>query len=458
MKRINVWKLIKDLVRAFMRSNPSPTPNPEPPPPPTPPHTDPDPAPAPTFGVVTTERRAFADSRGLFNAIGASLFWALWGERHDQERLESRNISVLAGRVDYVRILAMVGSETWSDRVIDPRAPDYWQVVDALFTRLRAAQLRAHVTIFADAQVMMPSALEREHFAASWASHIHRLYRQDVIFVEVANEYWQNGVGRHELRRLGDILKGSGVPVALSAPTEDDVCGVYGGWDGIATLHYDRDTSRTDGPYRPIRQPWGYPGEYMERERYTGPMPDVAVNSEPIGPESSVASELSPERIALAVASTFISGNAGYCFHTGAGIRGGGAADLARGRKSNLDEYDVSYWLGIDTAAMFLVPGQANGARQNAQWSTMPWNGSQYAVERGDLVRAQASIVGDELRAVFIGTARPHTITLRQPLRQCTLIEPVSGDVVERFEDLSAGDTIEIPGHREGLFLHALIG
>src|SRR5512145_794541 len=83
-------------------------------------------------GRVRADRGVLVDDRGPFLAIGASLFWALWGERHDPDRLD-RNLAWLAQReFDYVRILAMVGSETWSDRVIDPGAKDYWAVVDRL--------------------------------------------------------------------------------------------------------------------------------------------------------------------------------------------------------------------------------------------------------------------------------------------------------------------------------------
>jgi hypothetical protein len=460
--RINFRKIFLDILRAIFRPSPpppppepDPEPEPEPPPPPVP-----EPIPNPPYGrrgVVRTEGRAFADDGGQFNAIGATLFWALWGERHDPDRLEYRNLAIVAPRVDYIRILAMVGSESWRDRVIDPNAPDYWDVVDRLFARLRRHGLRAQVTVFADAQVMMPNRGDQVVFATEWATRIRERYRTQVMFVEVANEYWQNGVGREDLYVLGDILQTSGVPVALSAPTEDDVCGIYGLWDGIATLHYDRDISKSDGPYRPIRQPWGYSSEYMERERYHGRMPDVAVNNEPIGPESSVASEDNPARIALAAAATFIAGNAAYCFHAGAGIRGGGIGDLERGRKSNLDEYSRDFWAGLHNVRLTVRDGIANGRRENAQWSTMPWDGSQTAVERGALVRAYASIVnGVSTTAVFIGTKQRHDITLRHRM-SFSVIDPISGDFVVIANKADAGTVVTIPGGHEGLILFGVI-
>src|SRR5690606_20413731 len=81
---------------------------------------DPTPAQSPGQGRVHLDGHAFADDGGPFNALGASLFWALWGERHDPERLDANLAHLAAHDVDYVRILAMVGARTWEDRVIDP--------------------------------------------------------------------------------------------------------------------------------------------------------------------------------------------------------------------------------------------------------------------------------------------------------------------------------------------------
>ena len=93
----------------------------------------------PTGGRVRADRGVLVDDRGPFLAMGASLFWALWGERHDPDRLD-RNLVWLAQReFNYVRMFAMVGSETWRDRAIDPGAADYWTIVDRLFA---AAELR----------------------------------------------------------------------------------------------------------------------------------------------------------------------------------------------------------------------------------------------------------------------------------------------------------------------------
>lgn len=102
-------------------------------------------------GPVRLDGRAFADDSGPFNALGVSLFWALWAEKHAPERLDATLAFLARHGVDYVRILAMVGAPSWEDRVIDPAWPDYWETVDAFFERLGRHDLRAQVTLFADA-------------------------------------------------------------------------------------------------------------------------------------------------------------------------------------------------------------------------------------------------------------------------------------------------------------------
>jgi hypothetical protein len=154
-------------------------------------------------GRVRLVNRSLADDRGPWLPLGASLFWALWAERHDPERLD-RNLAWLAERgVDYVRVLGMVGSESWSDRRIDPRDAEYWATVDRLFERLGRHGLRAQVTIFADAQAMMPRRTDRRAFVEAWAARAEK-HRPRLLLVEIANEYSQNGLEDvAELRALG---------------------------------------------------------------------------------------------------------------------------------------------------------------------------------------------------------------------------------------------------------------
>ena len=88
--------------------------------------------PRPT-GRVRLDSRVFADDRGSFLGLGASLFWAPWGYRHDAGRLE-RDLDWLSRHdFDYVRVLGMVGAQPfWTGREIDPEWADYWDVMAGL--------------------------------------------------------------------------------------------------------------------------------------------------------------------------------------------------------------------------------------------------------------------------------------------------------------------------------------
>lgn len=405
-------------------------------------------------GPVRLEGRALADAAGPWNALGATLFWALWGERHDPARLEANLAYLAAHRVDYVRILGMVGSESWADRAIDPAASDYWAMVDRLFDRLDRHGLRAQVTIFADAQHVMPDATARRQFAAAWADHANR-HREQIVAIEIANEYWQNGFGgpdgTEHLRALGtQVAAATAIPVALSSATgvPGDWCRLYAGAAGIdvATVHYDRNTGPPDGPWGPVRQPWRYPAGFDDACR--GRLPAAVISNEPIGPQSSVAADDDPRRLALAYATTFISGGAAYVFHAGPGIRGGGAADAARGRAANFFDLAAASLNAIQSVAAILPPGLANWTREDAPGASAPWDGIDEAMARGDLLAAHAASSGEQFVAVLLDVVRPHAVVARRAMR-FALIDPANGATIAEVS-LPRGAAWTVPAHLPG--------
>jgi hypothetical protein len=67
-------------------------------------------------------------------------------------------------------------------------------------------------------------------------------------------------------------------------------------------------------------------------------LPDVAANGEPVGPQSSVASESDPLHVLTGAAVTFTAGLPIYVWHTGPGVRGGGKSDRALKRSASLSD------------------------------------------------------------------------------------------------------------------------
>jgi len=376
-------------------------------------------------GRVHAAHHAVVDDGGPFCALGASLFWLQWGYLNDRPRLE-QNLAFLAKYgVDYVRALGTVG---WPDRTIDPTAPG-WAEACAAVTDLAYVQgLRVQWTVFGGIEDC-PTERDQERVIDAMIAMSHG--REHKIFAfEVANEGFATGFpgdeGRERLRRLGDRLR-AGVPhiVALTAPTDDAVCRMYRDWHGgAATIHFDRD-DRSDRGWRFVRQPWGWPDEYRARESYNGALPDICFNNEPKGPQSSVSQTDDPMLLQFAYLDTFIAGVGAYVLHTGAGVQGGGAADMARGRVANLWETpNIDAILSAHQAIRRVLPGDlANWSRQNAQWQAFPFDGLAQAVADGRIVRSHAAINGADcwldilgLQAPVVGTAkRDLTITAIDP-------------------------------------------
>ena len=400
-----------------------------------------------TPAAVHLEGRALADAGGPFPALGATLFWGLWGEAHDSSRLDA-NLRWLAGSgVDYVRILAMVGGESWEDRPVNPSAPDYWAVVDRFLARLERHHLRAQVTIFAGAQAMMPDPSRRREFARLWAERVER-EPDRFLFLEVANEHYKNGIEDvAELRALGVLIAArTNLLVALSAPAHGRACEVYAGAGAdLATIHYPRDVGGDS--WKAVRQPWTYPGEYDDG--CPGQLP-VAVNNEPIGPRSSVADDDDPLRLVLSYVTTFVSGNAAYVVHAGAGVRGGGRADRERGRQSNLfgvPRLDVAL-AGIAALRRHLPPDLANWQRLAPADDGFLLDGVTAAVDRGDLVGAYAASHGGRFVAVVLGLRRAVTVTARRNV-QADVLDPLTGNVI-RTLTARAGETLTLEPRAPG--------
>ena len=396
-------------------------------------------------GRVRADRGVLVDDRGPFLAIGASLFWALWGERHDPDRLD-RNLAWLAQReFDYVRIFAMVGSDTWRDRVIDPRAADYWAVVDRLFTRIARHGLRAQVTVFADAQVMMPDQPSRQRFAEAWANYAET-HASQVLLIETANEYQLNGFDAEEVRaltrRMNDrtaVLVAASTPPGLWPQVDPDRAGpderatiaewetLYSG--GVAdalTFHADRDTGKAGGAWRPVRELW-------KLQYAGGGVPRLWINNEPIGPQSSVAEDDDPVRLAMSAAMSWVSGMAAYTLHTGAGVRGGGSADRDLGRAANLWEVP-----NIDEATRMLRGVRRALPATVPNWQRVNWNRPEHPCTitreqaEQDLSAHVAARQGARFVIASFGMAKPvdcvarHAFTLQVWLPPFTAAKPLA--------------------------------
>ncbi len=280
--------------------------------------------------VVRLQGKSFWDNRGPLLGLGASYFQALRHAKYDRTRLKG-NLALLASKgFNYVRILSMVswdgleiapvGFTNRSGRAV-PAWPDYWRQFRDVLDLAARHGLRAEVTIFADAQYVMPDRATRQsHLDAVLANLAGREHQ--ILYLEVANEAWQNGFpgaqGVADLRAFTQHLAGrTSVPVAITSnddTSDEGIIALYrGSAADLATVHFSRDTRTVEGGWLPVRDPYR-----------AGNLPGVppVISNEPIGPGSSVSSESDPIKLCAAAVFAYLANLPAYVYHSRAGVYG----------------------------------------------------------------------------------------------------------------------------------------
>ncbi|MBN1853879.1 MAG: hypothetical protein JW829_14190 [Pirellulales bacterium] len=338
--------------------------------------------------LVRLAGTTFCDNDGPFLGLGVSYFQALRRAKYDHARLSS-DLALLAEKgFNYVRILSMVN---WDGLEIAPVSftnsagkpvegwPDYWQQFRDMIDLVAQHGLRTEVTIFADAQYVMPEKFARlAHMDGILANIAGREHK--IIYLEVANEAWQNGFpgdqGVADLREFTKYLADrTAVPVAITSNHQAGDAGIVSLYHDsaadLATIHFSRDLRTIEGGWLPVRDCY--------RSANLPGMPPVSSN-EPIGPGSSVASENDPIKLCSAAAFAYIANLPAYVYHSRAGVYGYANCCPPSGEEdrfedtaginayrylSRLLQPDLAGWArndGIEPSAPFTVfcKGQAN--------------------------------------------------------------------------------------------------
>lgn len=340
------------------------------------------PAPA---GRVRLCGQSLCDAEGPFLGLGASYFQALRHARQDPALL-GRNLALLSGHgFNYVRILTMVN---WDGLEIAPvtftnRAghhvdawPDYWQRFRELLDLAARHRVRVEITVFADAQYVMPSRAARLAHLDGILSNLAGREHQ-VLHLEVANEAWQNGfpgrAGTEDLRAFArHLAERTDVLVAITSNddiTDEGIRSLHrDSAADLATVHFSRDIRTPERHWLPVR-------DCYRAGRLPG-VPPVSSN-EPIGPGASVNSESDPLRLCAAAVFAYLAGLPSYVFHSSAGV-------YARDRfeeTPGIDAFrhlrvllpaDVSSWErsdGLEPSAPFTV---YCGGQPDRYWPDVP--------------------------------------------------------------------------------------
>ena len=400
---------------------------------------------APRHGIVRVAARTFVDDDGPYLAVGASLFWAVYGYQQDRARLEQNLTFLAANGVDYVRVLAVVGPDGWTDRTVDPRAAG-WDAAIAGTTDLIAAHgLRVEWTIFGGID-STPTAADRlavvDRFLAAIAGR-----EPAVQHIELVNEFFATFDVIDPVRELRDlarhVVQQTVVPVAISAPADlgDGAVALYrDSAASVMTVHLDRNVTGEGGMWRPVRQA-------------RDPMlvwPGAWTSNEPIGPQSSVVQDDDPLRLTMSAAITWLCNGAGYVLHTGAGIRGGGLEDRAIGRVANVSEVaHVDETLAGIGAVRKILPADLpnwtfHNANRNFPRHPFDTNPLVSLIERGQLLRAFAATFGDG-RFVVMPLLAQAPVPFTAPFAmRFDVHDPMTGAIRESRE-LAARETYTMP-------------
>ena len=286
--------------------------------------------PAASTGRVSLQGRVLRDDTGPFLGLGATYFQALRHAKFDRPRLE-KNLALLSSRgFNYIRVLSMV---SWDGLEIAPVSftnrqrrlvegwPDYWTHFRDLLDLAAKHRLRVEVTIFADAQIVMPSRAARQAHLDQLLQNITG-HEAQILFLEVANEAWQNGFpgqeGVRDLRLAAQYLaERTDALVAITSNddiSEQGISALYtNSAADLATVHFTRDTRTSEGGWLPVRDVYR-----------AGKLPGVppVISNEPIGPGSSVAEERDPIKLCSAAVVAYLANLPAYVYHTRAGVYG----------------------------------------------------------------------------------------------------------------------------------------
>ena len=401
-------------------------------------------------GLVRLNGRSFGDEGGPFLGLGTSYFQALRHARFDRARLEN-NLALLAAKgFNYVRVLSMVN---WDGLEIAPvsftnRAghrmeawPDYWPRFRELLGLAGRHGLRVEVTVFADAQYVMPERSARLQHLAGVLTNIAGL-EPHLQHLEVANEAWQNGFpgtpGVRNLRSFTEYLaKGTEALVAITSNNDTSEQGIIALYRGsaadLATVHFSRDTWSAEGGWLPVR-------DCYRAGRLPG-VPPVTSN-EPISPGSSVATESDPIKLCAAAVFAYLAGLPGYVFHSSAGV-------YARER------FEDTPGLGAFQHLRRLLPGdlaswERNDGREPAAPFTAFCNGQpdrfwpELSGATNGCHRNIGSARGRQFVCFPMGILGGGVVLqARRPL-QFQMLNPLTGTTVSNFT-VAAGHRISLP-------------
>jgi hypothetical protein len=398
---------------------------------------------APAGRLRADGSKTVRDDNGRFFPLSASFFMWWWAWKNDRDR-GLQNFAEIAPWTDEVRVFGEVGGKSWEDRVVDPRDPAYEDIGKAATDYAFGEKLtRTQLTVYAGGTGADPDMTYKK------VANILRGRLEAFSSVEWSNE--GNGIDRATMRRLCQQLQAE-FPGLMVATTS-------GGGDDFSTEGFDLDIANLGTNHS--ERGAGDEDWHMSRQGCeTMGLPKQKDNNEPPGFESSVRVLHEPCRLAsLRLVGIIAGGMVKYCHHTGAGVRFGGAADLARGRASNFWEYDgssenrpsMAQAVAAYRAAESMVPDDApNWRGVKGHWpdtrlfADVIWSDDAGRHDHG-CVRVYGSYQGSGYAEMVIGVRRFVNLTQKAGGYNVRAVDVVSGEVV-LDRPVADGETFRLEG------------
>jgi len=185
------------------------------------------PEPASEDGPITVNRPAMYDSTGqCWQWRGFTDFLLLYRylTNVDLDPFLTERIGLGA---NVLRVLSMVGWDECQPPFYPQNFPDYYTKLRQFVDLLAEFQIRVELTVFADAQIVMPDSNQRKQHLQQVISTLQGCWN---VFIEIANEPFKNlPGGDQEAIDLAQTAQGHGLLVAS---------GEYSSWPPAPTADY----------------------------------------------------------------------------------------------------------------------------------------------------------------------------------------------------------------------------
>jgi hypothetical protein len=277
------------------------------------------------------ERAHYADDEGEILPVGFTWFSALDQRRRDPAGFRRTLTAAAAAGYQFARVLFAVATPPggyWDGHEITPADPDYDELVAGLGRDFAAAGMQVFVSSGGLYDVFRGDL----NACADWSRRLGSLLARSgvrVAWVDV-NESWQNwitgstpapaDIDRYVTSPFAETYGGDFIPLRSSQPG-DEIAELFDAWSAGRVIQKHGHRGFYEGDFvTAVRHARGIFYDEQSPDTVRVPRVKLGIESEPVGPGSSVSTLSDPEALALLAVANLIGGFA-HVFHSGNGVR-----------------------------------------------------------------------------------------------------------------------------------------